>query len=778
MRDIQDNFRCLCSRLVRRNLQPLCLALAILCVGFALWSLRLPAIRQIPPLINQAAITSVVLVGIRVLLQFWRPPERWAHPFAVLCLGLGLVNLLLCQYAIPGPDTLPWLAMWIISAGFLLLSWSWFIVTLLLALIGAALAWPFPAPGTWSYGLTLLTATALAGAIHATRWGTVRQQAIQEADNEDQRIQDLLLIGPAFEGVAVCQQETIVGVNPTLGRLFKYSNEELLGKSLLELIEPESRSLIADRVRLGNFDPFEAKGLRQDGTQVDIELFCKNLPLKDRQLIVCSIRDISQRKQAAIASQQEKQRLEDQNQRLTALAILESTLGIPDSQQALLDQIVQIAADLLPASGGACLLLWDAGSAAFYVGASTFPQESIVTGSSGAFQEASAARWILAHQESLLVSQVGGDALHITQLFPGMAIQAYAGVPMISEGRVIGILFVLEKQSRSYSQEDQLLLQSLSSRAVLGFLLGRLNEQLQRANQRGETLQAERQAARSEAEQLRQSLEESRRILELRQAELDATLHESTKAKKALETASRVKEKFLAIVSHELRTPMNGILGMASLLETAGLPLEQHQNVVAVRTSAESLLRTINGILDYSQLESGQPVLSSVPFSVHSLLRDLIGGLTAQARGTKNRILYDVSPDVPELIEGDAERVRQLLAILIGNAVKFTQQGEISVHVTREVDEDPRQVRLKFTVFDTGIGMPEESRRRLFQPFTQMDDSSSRKFGGTGMGLAIAQQITDLFHGTIGVESQPNQGSIFWVVLSFKNLARLPRPHE
>ena len=112
---------------------------------------------------------------------------------------------------------------------------------------------------------------------------------------------------------------------------------------------------------------------------------------------------------------------------------------------------------------------------------------------------------------------------------------------------------------------------------------------------------------------------------------------------------------------------------------------------------------------------------------------------------------------------------------LIGNAVKFTQQGEISVYVTREVEADPQQLRLKFAVCDTGIGVPEASRQRLFQPFAPMDDSSSRKFGGTGMGLAVAKQIAELFHGTIGVESSPNQGSIFWVVLSFKNLVRLPR---
>jgi signal transduction histidine kinase len=258
---------------------------------------------------------------------------------------------------------------------------------------------------------------------------------------------------------------------------------------------------------------------------------------------------------------------------------------------------------------------------------------------------------------------------------------------------------------------------------------------------------------------------------------LDATLHESTKAKKALETASRVKEKFLAIVSHELRTPMNGILGMASLLEIAGLPLEQHQNVMAIRTSAESLLRTINEILEFSELESGQAVLSSVAFSVHSLLRAVTSGLTGQASGKKNRILYNVSTDVPELIEGDEKRLRQLLAILLGNAVKFTQQGEINVSVTREADPDPQQLRLKFAVCDTGMGMTEASRRRLFQPFTPMDDSSSRKFGGTGMGLAIAKQIADLFHGTIGVESTPNQGSIFWVVLSFKNFVPQPRSH-
>ena len=271
MPDIQDQLRDLCGQRVRCNLQRLSLSMGILCLGFALLSLALPSIRQVPELISQAAVTSVLLVGLRVLLQFWLPAARWAHPIAILCLGLVLVNLLLCQYSLPGPGTLPWLVMWIVSVGFLVLSWPWFIVTVLLALIGAALAWPLAATGGWSYGGALLAATALAGAMHATRWADVRHQTIQEAGEEDQRLRNLLLIGPAFEGVAICQQETIVVASPTLERLFQYASDELRGRSLLELIEPASRAAITDRVRLGNLDPLEAKGLRQDGVEIDLE---------------------------------------------------------------------------------------------------------------------------------------------------------------------------------------------------------------------------------------------------------------------------------------------------------------------------------------------------------------------------------------------------------------------------------------------------------------------------------------------------------------------------
>ena len=233
----------------------------------------------------------------------------------------------------------------------------------------------------------------------------------------------------------------------------------------------------------------------------------------------------------------------------------------------------------------------------------------------------------------------------------------------------------------------------------------------------------------------------------------EASLHE---AKEAAEAASRAKSEFLATMSHEIRTPMNGVLGFAQLLQQSSLTSQQADFVASIRSSAESLLNVINDVLDFSKIESGYMTIERAPFSLEPCLEEAIETV-AMAAGEKGLDLAArVDPAVPAGVMGDALRVRQVLVNLLGNAVKFTSHGEISLEVTVEAGT-PDGVR--FSVRDTGIGIPVSKLESLFQPFHQVDGSTARKFGGTGLGLAICRRLVRLMGGEISAASVPGRGA-------------------
>ena len=522
-------------------------------------------------------------------------------------------------------------------------------------------------------------------------------------------------------------------LNPAWEQTLGISRAELLSRPYVEFIHPDDREITrkeAQKIAEGALTfSFENRFRRGDGTY--LWLLWNATPSSDQNLIFAAARDITLRKRAerrlAVGYALTRVLAEAENLGAASPLILRAIcegLGWEMSTFWRLDELANVLR---------CVDLW-------HLPGEEFPGFEKATREMTFRRGVGLPGLVWATGQSKWATDVPER-----ENFPRIRIAREEGLhsafgfPIRIDDRVVGVIEFVSTEIRTRETE---LLEMFDS---IGSQIGQFME---------------RRRAESELKLYADYLEAARLAQEADARRLALLVHELEIAKARAEEATRSKSQFLANMSHEIRTPMNAVIGMTELALDTKLTQQQREYLVTVKNSASSLLNLINDILDFSKAEAKKLELDRIDFVLRDMLEDTLRALAVRAQQKGLELACHVSPEVPDALVGDAERLRRIVVNLVGNAIKFTESGEVVLNASVE-SRTNADVVLHFSVTDTGIGIPQEKQEAIFEAFAQGDASTTRKYGGTGLGLSISSQLSELMGGRIWLESEPGRGSAF-----------------